>query len=323
MQLPARVGDYTDFYSSRDHAYNVGVMLRGAANALQPNWNWLPVGYHGRSSSVVVSGTPFRRPCGQLQADAADAAKGAVHGATRRLDFELEVGTFVGPGNALGEPVAIADADAHIFGLCLLNDWSARDIQAWEYVPLGPFGAKNFCTTISPWVVTLEALEPFRCATSTGAQDPPPLAYLRDPQYGSYDVRLEVAVRPAAAAGAAEAAPATVVTRSNFRHMYWNLRQQLVHHTVTGCNLQPGDLLGSGTISGPQEGERGSLLELTWKGERPLALALPGGGSAARTFLQDGDEVEMRGWCERASDGLRIGFGECRGVVLPALPTPQ
>jgi fumarylacetoacetase len=244
MLLPATVGDYTDFYSSKDHAYNVGVMIRGPANALQPNWTWLPVGYHGRASSVVVSGTDIVRPCGQTQADAADAAKGAAFGPSKRMDFELEVATWVGPGSELGRPIPIARAEEHIFGLCLMNDWSARDIQVWEYVPLGPFGAKNFGTTVSPWIVTLEALAPFRCATST-PQDPPPLPYLADPVAGSYDIALEVALQ-----GEGMAEPA-VITRSNFKHMYWNLRQQLVHHTVTGCNMRPGDLLGSGTISGP------------------------------------------------------------------------
>ena len=243
MLLPATVGDYTDFYSSKDHAYNVGVMIRGPANALQPNWTWLPVGYHGRSSSVVVSGTDIVRPCGQTQADAADASKGAVFGPSKRMDFELEVAAWVGPGNELGRPIPIAQAEDHVFGLSLMNDWSARDIQVWEYVPLGPFGAKNFATTVSPWIVTLEALEPFRCATST-PQEPPPLPYLQDPKHGSFDIHLEVALR---CEGMAE----HVITRSNFKHMYWNLRQQLVHHTVTGCNMRPGDLLGSGTISGP------------------------------------------------------------------------
>jgi len=248
MQLPAAVGDYTDFYSSRDHAHNVGVMIRGPANALQPNWLWLPVGYHGRASSVVPSGAPVRRPCGQLQVDPKDPAKGATLGPTARLDFELEMGTWVGPGNALGEPIAMADAEAHIFGMCLMNDWSARDVQVWEYVPLGPFLAKNFATTVSPWVVTLDALEPFRAPTTTGRQEPPPLPYLVDPHYdaaGSYDVQLEVAIKGAAMAEEG------VVSRSNYRHMYWNLRQQLVHHAVSGCNMRPGDLLGSGTISGP------------------------------------------------------------------------
>jgi len=250
MLLPATIGDYTDFYSSRDHAYNVGVMIRGPANALQPNWTWLPVGYHGRSSSIVVSGTPVRRPCGQIQADPADASKGAIFGASKRLDFELEMATWVGPGNALGTPIPIAQAEDHIFGLSLMNDWSARDIQVWEYVPLGPFGAKNFATTVSPWIVTLEALEPFRCATTTPMDPATTLPYLKDPIDGSYDIALEVSLQLEPPVGTAME-EASVITRSNFKHMYWNLRQQLTHHTITGCNMCPGDLLGSGTISGP------------------------------------------------------------------------
>ena len=248
MLLPATVGDYTDFYSSRDHAYNVGVMIRGPANALQPNWTWLPVGYHGRSSSIVVSGTSVRRPWGQIQADPADASKGAVFGASKRLDFELEMATWVGPGSALGTPIPIAQAEDHIFGVSLMNDWSARDIQVWEYVPLGPFGAKNFATSVSPWIVTLEALEPFRCPTTTPQDPATTLPYLKDPIEGSYDIALEVAL---GVEGAGSEEPAAVITRSNFKHMYWNLRQQLTHHTITGCNMCPGDLLGSGTISGP------------------------------------------------------------------------
>lgn len=305
LHVPANIGDYTDFYSSRDHAYNVGVMFRGPDNALQPNWTWLPVGYHGRASSVVASGTPFHRPCGQVQADAKDPKKGAIYGPSKRLDFELEMATWVGPGNELGKPIKIENADDHIFGLCLMNDWSARDIQAWEYVPLGPFGAKNFCTTVSPWIVTLAALEPFKCNTSTGAQDPEPLPYLKDPNYGSYDIQLEVSVK-----GADMKEPAVICT-SNYKHMYWNLRQQLAHHTVTGCNMRPGDLLGSGTISGPLPENRGSMLELSWKGETPITL--PNGES--RVFLKDGDSVNIRGFCEK--DGVRIGFGNCEGTVLP------
>ena len=310
MHLPARIGDYTDFYSSRDHAYNVGVMIRGPANALQPNWSWLPVGYHGRSSSVVVSGTNFKRPCGQLQADPTDATKGAIFGATKRLDFELEVGAWIGTGNALGDPIAVKEADQHIFGLCLMNDWSARDIQTWEYVPLGPFCAKNFCTSVSPWIVTLDALEGFKCPTSSGAQEPAPLPYLVDKEYGSYDIQLEVSIRPN---GQSEDEAGSIVTRSNYKHMYWNLRQQLAHHTISGCNMNTGDLFGSGTVSGPTEGERGCLLELTWKGEKPLQLA----GGETRTFLKDGDEVIMKGWCEKEGTG-RVGFGKCSGIVLKA-----
>ena len=227
-------------------------MMRGPANALQPNWVHLPVGYHGRASSVVVSGVDVRRPCGQLPGPSADGAP-PTYGPSKQLDFELELGAFVGAGSALGEPVAMADADAHLFGVVLLNDWSARDVQRWEYVPLGPFGAKNFATSVSPWVVSFDALEPFRCASSAGTQEPTPLPYLRDPAYGSYDVRLEVSLRPAGAAAAA------VICRTNFACMYWNFKQQLVHHTVTGCNLEPGDLLGSGTISGPVRGVEAAL----------------------------------------------------------------
>lgn len=307
MHLPAHIGDYTDFYSSRDHAYNVGVMIRGPANAMQPNWTWLPVGYHGRSSSVVVSGTDFKRPCGQTQADPADANKGAVYGPSKRMDFELEMGTWIGPGNALGESIPITNANDHIFGMCLMNDWSARDIQTWEYVPLGPFGSKNFCTTVSPWIITLEALEPFVCSTSSGVQDPVPLPYLQDPHYSSYDVNLEVTLLP-------KDGTESVLSNSNYKHMYWNLRQQLVHHTVTGCNMRPGDLLGSGTISGPTPDSRGCLLELTWKGEKPISLS----NGEQRVFLKDFDTIIMRGYCEKS--GVRIGFGECRGMVLPATP---
>lgn len=309
MHLPCTVGDYTDFYSSRDHAYNVGVMIRGPANAIQPNWTWLPVGYHGRASSVVVSGTDFKRPCGQQQADPADAAKGAVYGPSKRMDFELELGTWIGPGNALGDSISVDAAEDHIFGMCLMNDWSARDIQTWEYVPLGPFGSKNFCTSVSPWVITLDALEPFRCDTSSGKQDPPPLPYLADSKYGSWDIKLEVAIKP-------EGKPESIISRSNYAHMYWNVRQQLAHHTVTGCNMRPGDLLGSGTISGPTPDSRGCLLELTWKGEKPLTLD----DGETRVFLKDGDSVVMRGYCEDASTGSRIEFGVCEGKVLPATP---
>mmetsp|Transcript_24014 Transcript_24014/g.77129 ORF Transcript_24014/g.77129 Transcript_24014/m.77129 type:complete len:438 (-) Transcript_24014:1513-2826(-) len=306
MELPARIGDYTDFYSSREHATNVGTMFRGADNALQPNWLHLPVGYHGRASSVVLSGTPVHRPHGQLQKDATDPKQGPIFAPCRLMDFELEIGAFVGTGNALGEPIDIAKAEDHIFGLVLMNDWSARDIQKWEYVPLGPFTAKNLATAISPWVVTLDALEPFRCETSAGKQDPEPLPYLRDPKYSSYDIRLEVAL-----ANESLKEPA-VISRSNFRHMYWTVSQQLVHHTVTGCNMQPGDLLGSGTISGTDPGSYGSMLELCWKGTKPIAM--PDGSE--RKFLKDGDNVIMTGFCQGAD--FRVGFGTCEGVVLPA-----
>ena len=307
MHMPARIGDYTDFYSSREHATNVGTMFRGADNALQPNWLHLPVGYHGRSSSVKLSGTPVRRPRGQLQIDRDDPKKGSQFGACRLMDFELEMAMFVGPGNEFGDSISIAEADDHIFGLVLMNDWSARDIQKWEYVPLGPFTAKNFATSISPWVVPLAALEPFRCATSAGKQeDPVPLPYLQDPSYGSYDIKLEVLID-----GDDTTKPHTV-SRSNFANLYWNVRQQLVHHTVTGCDMQPGDLLGSGTISGQTQDAFGSMLELCWKGTREVPL----GEEGTRKFLKDGDNVIMRGYCQ--GEGFRVGFGECTGKVLPA-----
>jgi fumarylacetoacetase len=276
-------------------------MFRGADNALMPNWLHLPVGYHGRASSVVASGTPVHRPWGQTKADDAPAPSFAP---SRLLDFELELGAFVGPGNALGSPIPAARAEDHLLGVVLLNDWSARDIQKWEYVPLGPFLAKNFATSISPWVVMLDALEPFRVPGP--AQDPEPLAYLRAGRPGAFDIRLEVLLQ---APGMAQP---HVICRTNFRHMYWSLAQMVAHHTVTGCNLRPGDLLGSGTISGPTPDSFGSMLELCWRGTKPLAL--PGAGE--RKFLQDGDTVVMRGWCE--GDGFRVGLGEVRGTVLPA-----
>ncbi len=303
LHLPARIGDYTDFYSSRDHATNVGVMFRGQENALLPNWLHLPVGYHGRASSVVVSGTPVRRPRGQ---SSPPGVAQPVYGPSRSLDFELEMGFFFGGhGNALGEPIPVTAADDHIFGLVLVNDWSARDIQAWEYQPLGPFNAKNFATSISPWVVPYEALQPFRLPPPV--QDPEPLPYLRGAGLGGYDIQLEVALQ------APGCAPQTIC-RSNVRHLYWTMQQQLAHHTVTGCNLRPGDLLASGTISGPERSSWGSLLELTWRGRDPLTLA----GAGERTFLADGDGVIMTGWCQ--GDGYRVGFGEVAGEVLPAHP---
>ncbi len=297
MLLPADVGDYTDFYSSREHATNVGTMLRGAENALMPNWLYLPVAYHGRASSLVVSGTDVRRPQGQSKPAGAATP---VFGPSRALDFELEMGAFVGPGNPLGEPVPAARAAAHIFGMVLVNDWSARDIQAWEYQPLGPFLAKNFATSVSPWVVSVEALEPFRVPGPV--QEPEPFPYLRTAGNWSYDVRLEVYLQ------------GERVCVSNARHLYWNVCQQLAHHTVNGCNLLPGDLLATGTISGPDTDSYGSLLELTWRGTRPLSLAAGG----TRTFLEDGDRVTMTGWCQ--GQGYRVGFGEVTGKVLPAVP---
>lgn len=312
-ELPCAIGDYTDFYSSREHATNVGTMFRGKDNALQPNWLHLPVGYHGRASSIVITGTDVKRPCGQLQKNATNPKEGSTYGPCRLLDFELEVGTFVGKGNALGEPITIDNAEDHIFGLVLLNDWSARDIQKWEYVPLGPFGAKNFASTISPWIVTLDALAPFKCATSAGAQtDPKPLPYLQDPDYRSYDINLKVELK-----NDSVTKPFTL-SESNFRYLYWNVKQQLVHHTVTGCNMRPGDLLGSGTISGPERANFGSMLEISWKGSMPVTL--PDGSQ--RKFLADGDTVVMRGYCQ--GDGYRVGFGEAAGKVLPATPyTPK
>ncbi|HSN56479.1 MAG TPA: fumarylacetoacetase, partial [Candidatus Sulfomarinibacteraceae bacterium] len=303
MLLPAEIRDYTDFYSSREHATNVGTMFRGPDNALQPNWLHLPVGYHGRASSVVVSGTDVRRPRGQFKPADADRP---VYGPSRLMDFELEMGFFVGPGNALGEPIPIADAPEHIFGMVLVNDWSARDIQAWEYVPLGPFLGKSFATSISPWVVTMDALEPFRCA-GPAQTDPEPLPYLRTSGDQAYDIRLEVLLQ-----GADMAEPATIAT-SNFRYLYWNVCQQLAHHTVNGCNARPGDLYASGTISGPAKNERGSMLELSWRGSEPITL--PNGGQ--RRFLADGDTVILRGRCE--AGGVRVGFGEVRGTLLPAV----
>jgi fumarylacetoacetase len=300
MHLPARIENYTDFYSSREHATNVGTMLRGAQNALMPNWLHLPVAYHGRASSVVPSETDVRRPLGQTKADDATVPR---FGPSRNLDFELEMGFLVGAGNELGCPIPIREVADHVFGMVLVNDWSARDIQKWEYQPLGPFLAKNFATSISPWVVTLDALEPFRVPGPT--QDPEPLPYLQARGDWNYDVHLEVWLQ-----STKMAAPRRVCA-SNSKHLYWNLCQQLAHHTINGCNLRPGDLVASGTISGPAADSFGSLLELTWKGTKPLQLD---GGS--RTFLQDGDRVTMTGWCE--GDGYRVGFGTVSGRVLPA-----
>jgi fumarylacetoacetase len=301
MLLPADIGDYTDFYSSREHASNVGTMFRGPDKALQANWLHLPVAYHGRSSSIIVSGADVRRPCGQSKPDGAAAP---IYGPSQALDFELEMAVFVGPGNALGQPIAIAEAEEHLFGMVLLNDWSARDIQAWEYVPLGPFLGKNFATSISPWVVTMEALAPFRVAAVP--QEPPPLPYLNGPQRTTYDIHLEVYLQGENMREAAR------ICASNFRYLYWTLAQQTAHHTVNGCNLRPGDLLASGTISGPTPDSYGSLLELSWRGTRPLNVA-----GQTRTFLLDGDRVTMTAWCQ--GDGYRVGFGSVTGAITPAL----
>ena len=303
LLLPCEIGDYTDFYASIDHATNVGRMFR-PDQPLLPNYKWLPVAYHGRASSVVVSGTPIRRPCGQY---ADDPAGPPLFGPTRRLDYELELGAFLGPGNPLGEPIPISDAPAHLFGVCLLNDWSARDIQAWEYQPLGPFLAKNFATSISPWVVTAEALEPFRRASAVRPQsDPRPLAHLAGGEPAAYSITLEVWLR------SPNMAQPVRVSRSNFASMYWTLAQMVAHHASNGCPIRPGDLIGSGTVSGPEKENRGCLLELTWRGTEPLEL--PNGDE--RRFLEDGDEVILRGWCE-TEGARRIGLGECRGVVQP------
>lgn len=310
MHLPATIGDYTDFYSSREHATTVGTMFRGADNALQPNWLTLPVGYHGRSSSIVASGTPVRRPWGQRQADKGDPAKGSIFATSAALDYELEVGFFVGAPSKLGEPIGMSDAKQHIFGCVLLNDWSARDIQRWEYVPLGPFGSKNFATSISCWVVSMAALEPFRVPTSSGRQDPEPHPYLRDPNYGSYDVQLEVSLQPK------NTDTPVTVTRTSLRNVYWSMEQQLVHHTVTGCNVNPGDLMGSGTISGAGEGQGGCLLELTRNGQRPLADS---GTLAGHTWLEDGDRVVLTGICRNEKEGYSVGFGTCEGEIFPAV----
>ncbi|MEY5098027.1 MAG: hypothetical protein RJA36_746 [Pseudomonadota bacterium] len=310
--LPARIGDYTDFYTSVHHATNIGRQFR-PDNPLLPNYKWVPIGYHGRASSIGVSGQAFRRPQGQTMAPG--AAQPSV-GPSKRLDIELELGIFIGTGNALGEPVAMSEAEDHVFGICLLNDWSARDIQGWEYQPLGPFLSKNFATTLSPWIVTLEALEPFRVPFVRPAEDPQPLPYLdseRNRAAGSLDIQLQVGLQTPRMreSGQADA----TICRTSYRHAYWTVAQMVTHHTVNGCNLQPGDLLGSGTLSGPTLDQAGALIELTSGGKQPIAL--PNGEQ--RTWLEDGDAVVIRGWCEKAG-AARIGFGACVGSVLPARP---
>ncbi|MEP6999804.1 MAG: fumarylacetoacetase [bacterium] len=311
LLVPANVGDYTDFYASIHHATNVGSMFR-PDNALLPNYKWIPIGYHGRASSLVPSGTTVRRPEGQTKDDAAPAP---TFGPTRRLDYELEVGAFIGKGNALGSRVSIGEAESHIAGLCLVNDWSARDIQAWEYQPLGPFLAKNFSTSVSPWLITLDALAPFRAPAFTRAHgDPTALPYLLDEtneRAGGFAITLEVLV--SSVLMREQGLPPMRVSLGTFTSMYWTVAQLLTHHASNGCNLLPGDLIASGTVSGETNESRGCLLERTWRGTEPLTL--PTGES--RKFLEDGDEVIMRGWCER--EGYRrIGFGECRGIVAPA-----
>src|SRR5438067_724523 len=301
MQLPARIGDYTDFYSSYHHAHNVGTMLRGPENALMPNWKWLPVAYHGRASSIVVSETQVKRPHGQTKSPDASAP---VFGPSRSLDFELETAFFIGPGNPLGQPVSIDQAEDHIFGIVLMSDWSARDIQTWEYQPLGPFLAKNFCTSISPWVVTLEALDPFR--KPLAAQDPAPMSYLKRANDFTFDIQLEARLQTA------RMRKPQTITRSNFQNLYWSVAQQLAHHTVNRCNLHPADLLASGTISGSTEESRGCMLELTWRGQNPLKLT----DGETRKWLEDGDTLSITGWCQ--GDGYRVGFGEVSGRIIGA-----
>jgi fumarylacetoacetase len=309
MLLPAQVGDYTDFYASLHHATNVGRMLR-PDNPLFPNYKWVPIGYHGRASSLVVSGTPVARPQGQTEPGEDGAPR---FGPSRSLDYELEVAAFLGPGNPLGQPVPLAEAEGRLFGLCLLNDWSARDLQKWEYQPLGPFLAKSFATTISPWVVTLEALAPYRVpAFARPTSDPQPLPYLAHPDdraHGGIDLRLEVQLLTKSMRE--RGLPAAPLSHSNLRDVYWTFAQMIAHHSSNGCNLRPGDLIASGTVSGPDKENRGSLIELTWRGSEPLSL--PGGET--RRFLEAGDEVSFRGRCEREGFA-RIGFGECRGVIV-------
>ncbi|KAH0954473.1 hypothetical protein HN011_011212 [Eciton burchellii] len=301
MHLPAKIGDYTDFYSSINHATNIGIMFRGKENPLLPNWKHLPVAYHGRASSIVVSGTPIRRPYGQmLPVDGASP----VFGPCRLMDFELEVGTFIGgPPTNLGDTIPASKAYDYIFGMVLMNDWSARDIQKWEYVPLGPFGSKNLGTTISPWVVTMEALENFKISNTV--QDPTPFPYLQHENFCNFDIKLEVDIKTTSGVK-------TTICQSNFKYMYWSPQQQLAHQTITGCNINPGDLIASGTISGDKANSYGCMLELSWKGTNPIALK----DGTTRKFLEDGDEVILRGFC--VGDGYRVGFGSCAGKLLPA-----
>ena len=307
--VPAQIGDYTDFYTSVYHATNVGKLFR-PTNPLMENYKWVPIGYHGRASSIRISGVDFKRPNGQLKAPEADPALLPCN----RLDYELELGIYAGAANTWGDAIGIEDAEDHIFGLCLLNDWSARDVQAWEYQPLGPFLSKNFATSISPWIVTLEALEPYRTAFTRPAEDPQPLPYLSSAanrERGALDVQLTVAIQTPKMREAGQ--DAAQITQTSYRHAYWTMAQLIAHHTVNGCDLQPGDLLGTGTLSGPTSSEAGALLEITEGGKKPLSL--PNGET--RTFLQDGDAVVFTGWCEKPG-AARIGFGECRATVLPA-----
>ena len=300
MQLPVDIGDYTDFYSSKEHATNVGKMFRPDGEPLLPNWLHLPVAYHGRASSVILSGTDIVRPKGQTKTPDAPAPS---FGNSERLDFELEMGVLIGAGNSLGKAVSVNAAEDYVFGLALVNDWSARDIQTWEYQPLGPFLAKNFATSISPWIITLEALEPFRC--SGPKQDPKPLEYLRNTKDSTFDINLEIYLKTE------NMDSDQLISSSNYNYLYWNMSQQIAHHTITGCNLRTGDLLASGTISGPGKDNRGSMLELSWLWTKPIKLS----NGDERKSLDDGDTVTLRGWCQ--GDGYRIGFGDCTGTILP------
>ncbi len=299
MLLPVQIGDYTDFYSSKEHATNVGKMFRDPKNALLPNWLHIPVGYHGRSSTIVPSGVPVRRPNGQtMPADATEP----VFGPSRLVDFELETAFITTDANVMGEPIPVDEAEDYIFGMVLFNDWSARDIQKWEYVPLGPFLAKNFASSISPWIVTMDALEPFK--TESPEQSPTPLPYLQQKNKTTFDINLQIGIAP-------EGAEETVVSRTNFKYMYWTMAQQLAHHTVNGCRVNSGDMMGSGTISGSTPDSFGSMLELTWGGKNPIKL----NDGSERKFIQDGDTVTIKGYCENES--VRIGFGECSSKLLP------
>ena len=303
MHLPVQVPGFTDFYSSKEHATNVGTMFRDPSNALLPNWTEMPVGYNGRASTVIVSGTDVIRPSGQLKPNADERP---IFSPCKRLDFELETAFVVGKGNNIGQPIAVDDAAEHIFGMVLLNDWSARDIQKWEYVPLGPFNAKTFASEVSPWIVTMDALAPFK--TSCPTQEPKPLAYLNEQAFdNSFDITLSVELLPE------NADEATVVCETNFKYMYWSMAQQLTHHTITGCKVEVGDMMGSGTISGPTPDSYGSMLEIAWNATKPVTLK----GGETRSFIEDGDTVIMKGYSEK--DGIRVGFGEVRGKVLPAL----
>lgn len=303
MHLPVHVPGFTDFYSSKEHATNVGTMFRDPKNALLANWTEMPVGYNGRASTVIVSGTDVIRPSGQLKPNPDERP---IFSPCKRLDFELETAFVVGKGNNIGQPIAVDEANDHIFGMVLLNDWSARDIQKWEYVPLGPFNAKTFASEVSPWIVTMDALAPFKTACPT--QEPKPLAYLNEKDSNnSFDINLSVELLPE------NSDEATVVCETNFKYMYWSMAQQLTHHTITGCKVEVGDMMGSGTISGPTPDSYGSMLEIAWNATKPVTLK----GGETRSFIEDGDTVIMKGYSEK--DGIRVGFGEVRGKVLPAL----